>query len=530
MIYDLLKDVDKEYLYDSYKRIVDDPKAYKKINCKEIIEDSLNYYDSYNKLLSICSYEEIRLLNRIIKKEIDFDELILNRNLDDLRSKFLVVIDPSKKNIIIDEKIVPIIKEAYKKMNKEHEEKKETLNIILIGLLRIYGMLSFNDLYNILINYIVIDKEVLKEHLNNKYFNYNVEKVTYKKKEYYIYRTYNMFIDVLYQGINSFKDMDYFLRPFEEIVYLRFNNFNDMNKEVTSFIHKMNSYNIDLTKLFNEITMCTVLDLDRDDIIKHMKELIKDKDIDKTIDLLNKAMDNMPSACLKGYTRKEYLDKISEDKYNEEYDKIRYDNRIIEYKEIREKSSTVINEAMYYVFKEKLSDKFNDVIKDNNIFFYETDTHVVENLVLFHSIDKDKTNFDIFYDKKVTIFFPYYEMFKEYKDSYIEGLFQITNINPKEGFVTLKSTFSKREYKVYDVALSLNKNFKNYYIYTSLVTVDNYTFTTNYAFVIKDYNKDDIDKRIKSFKGIESDSTKNFLAFYEAYRDQDISIASRNLE
>ena len=37
--------------------------------------------------------------------------------------------------------------------------------------------------------------------------------------------------------------MDYFLRPFEEIVYLRFNNFNDMNKEVTSFIHKMNSYN-----------------------------------------------------------------------------------------------------------------------------------------------------------------------------------------------------------------------------------------------------------------------------------------------
>ena len=121
-------------------------------------------------------------------------------------------------------------------------------------------------------------------------------------------------------------------------------------------------------------------------------------------------------------------------------------------------------------------------------------------------------------------------MFKEYKDSYIEGLFEIININPKEGFVTLKSTFSKREYKVYDVALSLNKNFKNYFIYTSLVTVDNYTFTTNYAFVIKDYNKEDIDSRINSLKGIESDNTKAFLAFYEAYRDQDISIESRNLE
>ena len=524
MIYELLKDLDKEVLYDSYIRMIDKPKDIKKVKEKDIIEDCLNYYTDYKALLDICSYGEIRLLYKIVKEEIDMEEIISDRNHTSLIQKFLIVIDPKNNKVIVPEHINKLVLEAYKKMDKEYEERRETLNIILIGLLRIYGMLREDDLYDILKNYIVLDKEAFINHINNnKYFKFYIDKINYKRKEYYIYRTYNMFIDTLYEGINSFSNIDYYLRPFDEIIYLRFNNFNDMNKDIAEFIKKMNTYKKDFSKLYNQITICSVLDDDREEIKKYIKENIKDKDV---INLLDNAMDNMPSACLKGYTRKEYVEKLSNDKYEDKYDKIRYDYKITEYREIREKTDVVTSEAMYYAFKENLHEKFNKVIKDNDIYFYEDDTKVVENLVLFHSIDDEENNFDIFYKNKVTIFFPYYDLFKEYKDSYVEGLFQITNINPKEGFITLKSTFSKREYKVYDVALSMNTNFKNYYIYTSLVTIENFTFTTNYAFIVEKYDKD----KIKKYKGIKNNYTREFLYFYELYRDGNISIVSRELE
>ena len=72
----------------------------------------------------------------------------------------------------------------------------------------------------------------------------------------------------------------------------------------------------------------------------------------------------------------------------------------------------------------------------------------------------------------------------------------------------------------------MNTNFKNYYIYTSLVTIENYTFTTNYAFIVEKYDKD----KIKKYKGIKNNYTREFLYFYELYRDGNISIVSRELE
>jgi hypothetical protein len=191
-----------------------------------------------------------------------------------------------------------------------------------------------------------------------------------------------------------------------------------------------------------------------------------------------------------------------------------------------------MDEAMYFAFKEKLTDKFNDVIKKNSVFFTEGDTAIVSNLVLFHTIDKDESIFDIFFSKKVTIFFPFYEVFKQFKDSYVEGLFNIINVNKNEGFVTLKNVFSKREYKVYDVALSSNKNVLDNYIYTSLVTVDNFTFTTDYMCILGKDNKvlEKIDKRKNKYIDIVNDSTKTYLACYEIFRDSSLNINFRNLE
>ena len=90
------------------------------------------------------------------------------------------------------------------------------------------------------------------------------------------------------------------------------------------------------------------------------------------------------------------------------YDEIKYDPKVVEYREIREKTDVIRSEAMYYAFQNNMHNKFNDLIKKNNIFFYEDDTNVVENIVLYHSIDDEESNFDLFYKNKVTIFYPHY--------------------------------------------------------------------------------------------------------------------------
>ena len=515
----------KKILYDNYVRIVDNPKKYRGITIESMMRDVEAYYKDYNNILNICSFSEMILLNNILNKKIEDDEIRQDKNFDDLIAKFLLI--ESDGVITIPENIEKSISLAYKNMNREGMEKIETLDVLLIGLFRIYGMLSLDKLYDILVNYIVIEKEDLKKHFEiDKYLNFYIENIKYKRKDFYIYRLYLNIVDILYTGINSLNSVDYYLRPFDEIIYLRFNNLNDMNKDVLRLHQELIKHNID-NNIIYEIIIDSVLDGDRKELIKML-----DSYGNEFIDILNNAMDNMPSACLKGYTRKEYLDTLSNKKYEEDYENIRYDNNIVQYKEIREKTKVVFDEAMYFAFKEKLADKFNDAISSNKIYFTNEDTSIVTNLVLFHQIDKEKNAFDTFYEKKVNIFLPYYDLFKEFKDSYVEGLFKIIKSCKDEGYVILKNIFSSREYKVFDIALSCNKNILNNYIYTALVTISGFTFTTDYILVLG--NDDDIPNMIadkaKDYKDIKSNVTREFLACYEIFRDGNLYIKSRNLE
>ena len=525
-MYDLIKDIDKKILYSNYSVIVDDPKSYRKATIKVIGDDLINYYSNYNNILNICSYSELRLLKKIVDEDYEYEDILKDKNLEDLRYKCLLSLDTKHKKVDVPEEVKETIKQAYKHMDREELEKIETLNVILVGLFRIYGMLTFDDLHEILVNYLVIDKDVLKKHLSsNKYFKFYVNLIDYKKKEYYMYRFYDEFKDIIYKGITSLDDADYFLRPFEEVVYLRFNDFYEMNKDIMEMEKELNKHKINDVDTISEIIFNIVIDDDRKELFKKLN-----KYGDDFIKILDKAMNNMPSACLKGYTRNEYLDYLAaKKKYEEEQDEELDDGKIEEYKKARENAKNVMDEAMYFSFKTKLSDRFNEVIKKNNIFFTETDTGVVTNLVLFHSIDHEKNNFELFFEKKVNVFFPKYELFKAFKDSYIEGIFKVLNVDKKEKIITLRNNFSKREYKVFDIALSSNKSIINNYIYTSIVTIDGFTFTTDYLLVIGDEeNLKELKK--KKYDGIKSDVCTSFLGSYEIFRDSNLSIEYNNLE
>lgn len=523
----IIKDLDKKLLYKNYSVIVDDPKTYRKATAKVIADDLTDYYSDYKNILEICSYSEIRILKRIVDDDFKYDDLVKDKNLEDLKFKCLISTDKDK--VTVPESIKESISKAYKAMNREELEQKETINTILIGLFRIYGMLSFEELHEIMDNYLVIDKDYLKRHLdNNKYFKFYVDKINYKKKEYYIYRFYDELKDIIYKGIESLNDADYFIRPFEEVVYLRYNDFYEMDKEIMEMEKALIDNKINDVDTISQILFNIVIDDDRKDLFKKL-----DKYGEDFIKKLDKAMDKMPSACLKGYTRKEYLDYLAaKKKFQEEEEEENTDtSKIEEYKKAREKAKNVMDEAMYFAFKTKFSDKFNEVIKKNNIFFTETDTAIVTNLVLFHSIDKEKSNFDLFFEKKVNVFFPKYEMFKAFKESYIEGLFKVIAINKKERIVTLQNIFSSREYDIFDIALSANKSIIGSYVYTSIVEMDDFIFTTDYLLVVGNSSElEEIKKRKKNFKEIKNDTCLDFLSCYEIFRDSNLSIEYKNLD
>jgi len=62
------------------------------------------------------------------------------------------------------------------------------------------------------------------------------------------------------------------------------------------------------------------------------------------------------------------------------------------------------------------------------------------------------------------------------------GLFIIEKTDAEEGYVYLKEVFTGDEYKIVDIGLSGNKNFKDIYMYTRIVTHYSTSFNTGLGF------------------------------------------------
>lgn len=68
------------------------------------------------------------------------------------------------------------------------------------------------------------------------------------------------------------------------------------------------------------------------------------------------------------------------------------------------------------------------------------------------------------------------------------GLFEVIEVDSKEGYVYIKEVFTSMEYKLIDIALSSNKDTKSFYLYTRIITHCNISFNSglNFAFNKKD--------------------------------------------
>ena len=64
----------KDYVYDSYTKIVDDFKDYEKITKVKMLDAIYKVYSDYNNIISLCTVRELKYLKKLIESQIDIKE------------------------------------------------------------------------------------------------------------------------------------------------------------------------------------------------------------------------------------------------------------------------------------------------------------------------------------------------------------------------------------------------------------------------------------------------------------------------
>lgn len=532
-----INEIDKEWLYDQYTRLVEDFKDYEKINCEEILEEILNIYKDYNNIISLCQEKELETLEKILKKKKIKDE----ETIEELHNKLFIWQEKNK--YVIPEEIKYEVKKAIKNVRKTEKHAIDSLNESLIGMCKIYGIISPEKIYEIINDKIKIQKEVILNIIEqNRYFKYFTYKIEYDEKEYIIYEPFHYFEEELVETLELYKEIEYKKVSLEEMINHRYNLLDLKKESIRKFIEKLNEYNIDIKKYIENIIEYSVLDIKRDNIIK---EILKEPNIEKKeeiIYLLEKAMDDMPSAALKGYTPNEMTQLLIKKEYDKNYhniiEKTKENETIKDYKSLREETDEMFNNCAYYLMNHHKNEINNliQVAHQNEIFYSLEDTNILNNLIFFHQIeDNGECLFSKYVKNGINVLSRQYKIAWQVEENKIESLFEVKKLNPEEGTIIIIDTKTKKEYLIYDIAFSCgNKNMEGGYIYTTITNVNKISFANGYAFVfLKDFHQNII-KELEEIKNtiinVKNNSLKTFFACHKLFQKENIVFTAKPLE
>lgn len=533
----------KDWVHRNYARIVDEFKDYEKISKKKMLEEVFHLYENSNVILSICSYSEIMLLKKIIKGKTKYEDIKTEEKeaLDELRDKFLVF--HSEKGIFcVPDEIEKPVKEAINDAIKEDMEVLDGFNDLMVGLLKIYGAVTSNELHGLVNKYIEIDEEMFNDYIRyNMYFHFYCYYIDGEYGEYLVYEPYYDIIDELIDAVHDNDKELFYLYDLEDIKYLKSHRFDDRKSSIKKFLNEVYSLHFYQENFLNEVLKYSVMNGNREDLINYLKSIpaLHNENLSTVINLMNQAMDDMPCAVFKGETRKSYNEihrgKDYDNAYEKAYNILKDQENIKNYKKTRDKIKIVLDDCLLQAVVNRQDAKFAEMINSNRILFEPSDTNIVGNLVIFHSIGDEPSVFMDYYNKYMNILNVNYPLFTQIKTSYIEGLFIIRKLDNQTGQVTLEDVETKKKYIIMDIALSCaDKGLIGSYLYTTLITIDNITFANEYGFVItKKKNTDILDevaKKEHSLKNIYNPTTRKFIACYLLFKEEDIRFVHRIVE
>ena len=195
----------KEVIFENYTKIINDFKEYEKISKNKIADEIIKLYNDYNIIIDLCSNDELKLLKKIINKKISPQKIFNEKLWHSLFEKFLLIHDNSNNEVklVIPDEFKDSIKKAIKSYNEEEKIALDSLNSLLIGIIKIYGALKINNYYNIVKKYININKNTFIDFIyNNRFFKYYTYKIEYSNNVYILYEPYYYFEDDLLYMVN----------------------------------------------------------------------------------------------------------------------------------------------------------------------------------------------------------------------------------------------------------------------------------------------------------------------------------------
>lgn len=166
----------KDYVYDSYTKIVDDFKDYEKITKVKMLDAIYKVYSDYNNIISLCTVRELKYLKKLIESQIDIKEpekemepntpeefeqffkKIYKESKEKekvaweencLRDKFLVRYDENHRYLVIPEEIIEFVTKAITNVEWKEQKKIDELNEVLVSYIKIQGSALLNTVATI---------------------------------------------------------------------------------------------------------------------------------------------------------------------------------------------------------------------------------------------------------------------------------------------------------------------------------------------------------------------------------------------
>ena len=308
-----LKQTAKVVIYNTYSRIVDNPLEYENITGKKMLKKVEDFYSNSNNILEICTERELKFLKKVLNNEDKlFDEKYYWER-HKLSDKLLVGLYENKLHVF--EEVKKTVLKALKMVKPKIIKENDRINEVILGYLRVNGIAKLDDLVSETSKLLNLSKGEIKNWLDNnvmiKYYVYynNEYNLRFKEKFTQVYYVdYMDYFDTLkdekkyytFKGVSSLTPEEY-----KEIFY---NGFNTKKKTVKKLYDKLDGIYALGAYIKEEILLVALMNGNRE----YIKNLIEkhsygnEKIANEVLELLDPAMDDMPSGALNGLTPNEY--------------------------------------------------------------------------------------------------------------------------------------------------------------------------------------------------------------------------------
>lgn len=363
-ILDYVKIYKKEGIYDIYTKIIYDFKDYEKITKNKMMEAICKEYSNYENIISICTVRELKYLKLILSgvpQETLLDKKY-NWEVKNLSSK-LLIINNFGKSISIPLEFEDFIKEALKKVDWKLAKNYDALNEFMIGYCKTVGLIDLDVLCSLASQISGLDQKLIYNFTClSKLFNYYLftyfEDDELGQREMVIYNDYYDFMDAITnermkQGISGSINVD-----FEYYKTIFYHDYDINNKKIKKLFELFKNDYLFGFLFEKEIKKCALLNCDRTAIKKVIGRYTncRENELKKLFDIMDDAMDEMPSAVLNGMSPNQ----ANENKLRElENEAMKVNNYVKQKNACLSKKDAKLFYKIYFALLEFTNDKFH---------------------------------------------------------------------------------------------------------------------------------------------------------------------------